>query len=154
MKSTTLYNYGDHLLFVVNHRFNDGIVRMTSEIEIFDVTDCQDTLTRKLKTCFEKFDVGSEYKIEMNKAFQSRISEAVGVKKYNDFIKGSNMIKLVDVGDEIKLQPLKSADKFRGYDSYQGIIESFSKEELESNQVVQAILRLFDQMKSQIDDPA
>lgn len=151
MKSATVYNYKNYLLFVVNHKFSDGLVRMTAEIQLLDISDSANALTSALKLCFERFNNGLDYRSEMNKAFQSRISEAVGVKKYKDFLKDSNMIKLVDFGDEVKLQPLKSTSKFKGYESYQGVIESYSREDLENHKLIQGVLRLFEEMKRNVN---
>ena len=154
MKSATIYNYGDLLLFVINNRYTDGIVRKTTQISVFNKSECIEILTKALKNIFDDFETEVSLDPDLDKKFKSEISKAVGLKKYSDFLIASNMIELADFGDEVKLQPLISATKFKGYESFNGIIESYSKEELEKHQVVQAVLRLFEQMKSQINHPA
>jgi hypothetical protein len=148
MKSATIYNYKDLLLFVTNNRYTDGMVRKTTQISVFNESECIEILTQALKKSFDDFETEVALEPDSDKKFKSEISKAVGLKKYNDFLIGSNMIELVDFGEEVKLQPLISVTKFKGYESFHRIIESYSKEELGSHQVVQAILRLFDQMKS------
>lgn len=147
MKSATIFNYKDSLLFVTNHRFSDGIVRMTSEIELCKLNESITTITALLKSCLNKFNVGEDYRPEKNQEFQLDIAGRVGVKKYKEFVKDSNMIKLVDIGNEIKLQPLKSTSKFNGYESYKGIIQSFEREDLENGIILKRVLNLFEVMK-------
>lgn len=151
MKSATIYNYNDLLLFVVNYRYSDGLVRNTAQISVFNESECSDILTQALIKCFDNFKTEITLEPDSNKTFKSKICKKAGLSKYNDFLKGSNVIEFADFGNEVKLQPLKSATTFKGYESFHGIVETYNKDMLEENCVIQAALKLFEEMKHEAD---
>ena len=154
MKSATIYNYNDTLLFVTNKRYEDGLVRKTSGIVIYNKDECLRTLGNALVKCFNNFETDVKLDSNSSKGFKDEIFRAVNLRKYNDFLKGSNMIEFVDLGNEVKFQPLKSSIKLKGYQSYKGIIRNHNKEEIGSTLMMKEVLELFEEMRNGESHPA
>jgi hypothetical protein len=148
MKSASIYYHEEKLYFVDNARFSDGIVRKTLEIKVVNRDDCENEMTLALQECFESYKENVELENELDKQYRNKLASMAKCKNYKLFVKESHLIELVYLQNEIKLQPLKSADSYLGYQGFNGIIDSFEIGMLESNGVICRALELFDDMNS------
>lgn len=148
MKAASIYYHSEKLYFVENARFSDGIIRKTLNIKVINRVDCEDQMTLALQECFENFNENIEFDKSLDKEYRKKLSSIANCKSYKNFVKQSHLIELVQLQDQIKLQPLIRANNYLGYRGFNDIIEEFELKILETNEIICKALELFDDMNS------
>ena len=145
----SIYKRKDELIFVSHARTKSGWDVMSDKIVKVATSENYQVSIKTLSSLL--VNILNEYEIEIDMPKNpsnslSNLLSCMSVRSYTQFVKYSDLVQVSYDEIQYEIMPSIRSSNFKGFESFNGIVEEYSQEQFNSGLLMQRVLVLFEDM--------